>query len=281
MAGIFTIGGSCGVIPKISAAPPIISALSWQWTDVRVSEAKGSGLAWFVRRGSAVLGPYSSARVRHFVLDGRVAFDDEVSPDRVHWSRLGAVPEVVPLQMRVEDDDWAAQEALQRKGERRGALRAIVMVSVLVSALIAAVSLIGSKETVADRNCSAAPVPGIFLEGCQLSGAKMTGAELVNARMANTVLNGAELGEAQLSHADLRYADLSATDLSYARLDGADLKGANLRFADLTNADLSVADLSFADLTGARLGGARLDKAILDGTIWSDGRRCSASDCPR
>ncbi len=246
-----------------------------------MSEAKGSGLAWFVRRGSAVRGPYSSARVRHFVLEGRFAFDDEVSPDRAHWSRLGGVPEVVPLQLRVEDDGWAAQEAAQHQGERRRALRAIVVVFLVVTTLTAGVSLIGSKETAADRNCFAAPVPGIFLEGCQLSGAKMAGAGLVNARMASTVLSGAELGEAELSHADLRYADLAGADLSYARLDGADLKGANLRLADLTNADLSAADLSFADLTGARLGGARLERAILNGTIWSDGRRCSVSDCPR
>ena len=124
-----------------------------------MSEAKGSGLVWFVRRGPAVRGPYSSARVRHLVLEGRLAFDDEVSPDRAHWSRLGGVPEVVPLQMRVEDDDWAIQEAAQRKGERRGALRAIVLASLVVTALTGAVSLIvAPRESPSARRKKARPI---------------------------------------------------------------------------------------------------------------------------
>jgi uncharacterized protein YjbI with pentapeptide repeats len=246
-----------------------------------VTGAKGSGLAWFVRRGSAVLGPYSSAQVRHLVLEGRLELADAVSPDRVRWSHLGSVPEVIPLQMRVSDDAWASAQATQCKGERLGALRAILAASLVAITLTAAVSLIGMNETTPERDCAATPVPEVFLEGCQLSGVKLRGAALNNARMANAVLARAELAEAELSNADLRYADLAGADLSYARLDSANLKGANLRFADLTNVDLSAADLRFADLSGARLGGARLDRAVLNGAIWSDGRPCLVPDCPR
>ena len=246
-----------------------------------MSAAKGSGLAWFVRRGSVVLGPYSSAQVRHLVLEGRLELADEVSPDRVRWSHLGSVPEVVPLQIRVADDALASEQAAQCKGDRRGALRAILAASLVAITLTAAVSLVGTNETAPDRDCAAPPVPEVFLEGCQLSGVKLRGAALTNARMANAVLAGAELAEAELGHADLRYADLAGADLSYARLESANLKGANLRFADLTNVNLSAADLSFADLSGARLGGARLDRAILNGAIWIDGRPCLVPDCPR
>lgn len=242
---------------------------------------KGSGLQWFVRRGAAVRGPFSSTRVRHFVLEGKLGLDDEVSGDRHDWRRLGAVPEVVPLQMRADDAGLAVDKDVARKAERRGALRAIMVVSLLVVVLTVAVSLIGQEKTVDVRNCAAAPAPGILLDNCRLPAAKMRAASLAGARMANTVLNGADLSESDLTSANLRYSDLTGADVSYARLSDADLKGASLRLADLTNADLTGADLSFADLSAARIGGARLDGAVLNGAIWIDGRRCADGGCPR
>lgn len=242
---------------------------------------KGVGLEWFVRQGSVLRGPYSSGRVRQLVLDGSLAIDDEVSPDKIRWRRLGGVPEVVPRQLRMDDAHWAAEQTAQRGGEQAGALRATLIVALVLVTLTVGVSLIRPSEPVLAADCAAPPAPGVLFEGCRLSGADMTGASLARARMANAVLDAATMTEAHLIHADLRYVSLAGADLSYARLDGADLKGANLRSADLTNTDLSGADLSFADLSGARLGGARLDRALLEGAIWRDGRPCKLADCPR
>lgn len=246
-----------------------------------MSAAKGSGLEWFVRRGAVVRGPFSSTRVRHFVLEGRLGLDDQVSADKSDWRRLGSVPEVVPLQMRVEDACLSAEQDAQRKDERRKALWTIGVVVLLVIVLIVGVSMTGSDKQETVRDCSIAPAPGVFLEGCQLSGAQMTGAVLREAHMANVILTGSQLGQADLAGADLRYADLGGADLSYAKLNSAMLMGASLRQADLTNADLSAADLSFADLSGARIGGARVTGASFNGAIWTDGRHCAATDCPR
>ena len=226
------------------------------------TRAKGSGLQWFVRRGGVVRGPFNSTRVRHFVLEDKLGLEDEVSADRRVWQRLGSVAEVVPLQMRTNDDGMAAEQDAERKGERVRATRAIVVTLLVIVGLTIAVSLIGREPAAIERDCAAAPAPGVFLEGCRLLGAEMTGVSLVG-------------------DADLRYADLSAADLSYAKLSAADLKGANLRLADLTNADLDGADLSYADLGGARLGGTSLQRIKLEGAIWTDGRRCGSSDCQR
>lgn len=245
------------------------------------SGIKGSGLEWFVRRGSAIRGPFSSTRVRHFVLEGKLGLDDEVSADKIDWRRLGGVPEVVPMQMRSDDAGLAVDQGVARRAEHARAIRAIIVVALVVVVVMTGVTLLGPSEGPDQRDCTAPPAPGLLLEGCRLSGVQMRAAVLTHARMANVMLAGANLAESDLSGADLRYADLSSADLSYARLVGVDLKGANLRLADLTNADLSGADLSFADMSRARLGGTTLDGALLNGAIWTDGRHCGAGDCPR
>lgn len=245
------------------------------------NRSKGSGLEWFVRRGGVVRGPFSSTRVRHFVLEDKLGLDDEVSADRKDWRLLGGVAEVVPLQMRTDAPAFAAEQDVRRRSERTHATRAIVVSLLVVVALTAAVSLVGRQPDEGARDCAAVPVPGVILEGCRLDGARMTAASLAGARLANASLAGANLSESDLGDADLRYADLTGADISYAKLDRANLKGASLRMADLTNTDLSSADLRFADLSGARLGGTRLGEAKLDGAIWTDGQACGTSDCPR
>lgn len=242
---------------------------------------KGTGLTWFVRRAGSVRGPFSSAKVRHFVLEGRLQLDDEVSPDRRDWQRLGAVAEVVPLELRDGGAGLAGREEELRRGDRWRVLRAGLVVCALIGGMIWLVLQVGGTETASERDCAAAPRAGIDLEGCRLSGRDFSAADLAGARLLNAVLDGSRLVGANLEGAVLRYANLAATDLSYARLGGADLTGADLRRADLTNADLSGADLRHADLGGARLGGARFERARLEGTLWTDGRPCTSTDCPR
>ena len=243
---------------------------------------KGSGLEWFIRRGTVVRGPFSSTRVRHFVLEEKLALDDEVSADRHEWHALGSVPEVIPLQMRSSNADYVAERAAERKDEHARSIRAIFVTVLVIVGLTVSVSLLGPQKIELQRDCTAAPAPGVYLEGCRLERARMSGADLSGAHLANSLLSEGGFSGADLSDADLRYADLSGADLSYARLAGANLKGADLRRADLTNAVLDGADLSYADLGGARLGGSSFSAAVLEDTIWVDGRPCvTPTDCPR
>jgi len=243
--------------------------------------SKGSGLAWFVRRGKVVRGPFSSAKVRHFVNEGKLGVDDDVSKDKESWLKLGQVDEVLPLEWREAGHALDEARDSQRASDRRQALRAIFVSLVLIAAVTVAVvwtSANGPEET---RDCNQAPSPGVFLEGCRLAGADWQGAPLDGARLANVELSGARLSTASLRSADLRYAQLDRADLSYANLADAVLLGASVRNADLTNADLSGADLRFADLSGTRLGGADLGGVNLEGALWTDGVPCNANDCPR
>ncbi len=243
------------------------------------NKAKGSGLEWFVRRGNAVRGPYSSMRVRHFVLEEKLGLDDEVSADRKTWKRLGSVAEVVPLQMRDDGDSIDAPEGETKEGRR--AWPAMLIALLIIAALISGVYFAGDQTESRPIDCAAAPEPAAAFDGCRLTGVDWRSSALAGATFANAALADAILVEADLYRADLRYVDLSGADLSYARLEQAVLKGANLRHVDLTNADLRNADLSFADLSRARIGGARFESARLEGAIWVDGKRCEVGSCPR
>lgn len=242
------------------------------------TKSKGGGPEWFVRRGHAVRGPFSSLRVRQFVLEGKLEVEDEVSADRQLWQRLGNVAEVVPLQMR---EHAAPLDIADDEVGGTGAWRTIAIAMLVISLFVVGVYLAGESDTDGAVDCAAPPSPGISFEGCGFTAIDLRSAPLRGARMANIVLANGLLTEADLAEADLRYADLTAADLSYARLERAVLKGANLRLADLTNADLRGADLSFADLSRARVGGAQFEGAKLEGTIWVDGRRCQTGACPR
>jgi hypothetical protein len=247
---------------------------------VTQQQPRGSGLDWFVRRGSATRGPYSSARIRHFVLEGRLDLDDQVSADGQAWQRLGDVQEVVPLQLRTDDIAGREEQLRAQTHDRRRAWRAIAVASTVIVLVVAGVLRVGGPDA-PPIDCASAASPGVVWEGCRLSGVDLHGAALGGARLANAVLQGARLSGAGLAGADLRYVDLAGADLSYADLRDVDLTGANLRQADLANADLRGANLAFADLGLARIGGADFAGARLGGAIWLDGRPCDNDACPR
>jgi hypothetical protein len=217
-------------------------------------------------------------RVRHFVLSGKLGVDDEVSEDRVEWRRLGAVAEVLPLEMR---PDAGLDIRPDRARDSRGAWRPVLLAMLVIAVFTGTVYVIGEGDEAPGIDCAAPPAAGMRYDGCRLSAVEWPGVSLGGSVFASANLAGAILSGADLSAADLRYAALAGADLSYTDLSGAVLKGADLTSSDLTNADLSQADLSFADLSRARIGGAVFDGARLDGTIWADGRECTAGGCPR
>lgn len=242
--------------------------------------ARKGGLAWFVRSGAGVRGPFTSAKIRHSLLDGVIAVDDEISLDREAWQPIAKVPEVLPTQLR-HAEGFADDRAARQSNELWHSIRSTVLASVIIGIFIAAVVEVGHDSTAVESDCLAPPTAGVVLEGCILSDADLAGAELAAAQLANINLRGARLAGAKMHKADLRYAHLSNADLSYANLGASVLLGASLRYADLTNADLSEANLEFADLTGARIGGARFGGARFDGAIWVDGVKCTSGSCPR
>jgi hypothetical protein len=236
--------------------------------------ADGGDRHWFVRRGTQVRGPHSSARVRHLVLQGRLQLDDEVSPDRAVWRPLGAVAEVVPLQLRRDGQADATALAAHERGERRRAMRGTFAAAALLLLAVGTVLWFGGAPAPPLALCSAPPAPGVNWRSCRLDGLRAPSSDLAGADLSNASLINAVLDDARLSAADLGYVNLAGAALAYANLQGARLVGANLRGADLTHADLSGADLAYADLGAARLGGAVLSGTRLDGAIWIDGRQC-------
>lgn len=236
---------------------------------------------WFVRREGQVRGPFSSARVRHYVLEGRLQMRDEVSNDKITWEILSQVPEVVPSQFRRDGELDARALAKHERSERLRAWKGIGVAMGLIILAIASSLWLGGQGKDVPIDCRAPIAPGVQLHACRLDGIDLTSRDLRGADLTDTSLRNAKLSDANLSNADLGYSALQGADLGYALLQGSRLLGANLRNANLANADLSGADLSFADLSGALLGNARFDNARLDGAIWSDGRHCAETSLGR
>lgn len=239
-----------------------------------LEEGHGSD-QWFIRRGAQVRGPFGSGRIRHFLIEGQLSLEDEVSRDKRNWSLIARVPEVVPRQFRCDDSEDEAAIAAE---EKRGRIKATITMVVAVSFFAVALGLTiwlgdGGGDGAAD--CEAVPAPGVHWQNCRKEGLVAPAADMQDAHLSNARLMMARLAGVDLRRADMRFVDLTQADLAFAKLQGVDLTGASLRGADLSNANLSGADLSFADLTDVRLDGSRLDGARLRGAIWLDGRRCA------
>ena len=237
----------------------------------------GLGEGWYVRRGSRVRGPLTSAKIRHYVLDGRLQLCDEVRRDQGDWRPIEAVQEVTPLQLRRDRaNDRSALEHQVRNDRRRAAL-SISLTTAIALIVVGSTVWLSGKAPDVGADCLAEPKPGVNWSSCPMDGLARASARLAGANLQSASLINARLNDADLTAADLSYANLTGAQLAYVRLAEARLLGTNLRAADLTHADLSNANLAHADLTGARLGGAVLEGVRLGGAVWLDGRRCAAS----
>jgi len=73
---------------------------------------------WYVRRGSAVQGPYSLSQIQRYLLLGRIRLTDRVSEDGETWTRITQRPDMIPSEM----SDLGTEEGLARYEAARLAL---------------------------------------------------------------------------------------------------------------------------------------------------------------
>ncbi len=248
---------------------------------------------WFIRRDGCTRGPYLSSEIRHQLTTGVIAVDDMISEDQHEWLVLGDVPEVIPLELRAEQGDRAAEDSLkvQREwesgeDEQRRSMKGVWLpfVSLLTLAVTAVVvtTWLWEPVNIDDPQCDVLPAPGVDWRYCRMSESNLAGSDLSAANLTSSHLQQSNFSGANFQQTLLNYSNLSGADLSYSDLSGADLKGANLTNANLTYSNLTAADFSFADLTGASLGGAKFDGTRLDNAIWFDGQKCvvgSVDEC--
>jgi hypothetical protein len=242
--------------------------------------------SWFVKHDDLVIGPLNSARIRHLLLEGELELGDRISPDKRNWQAISQIPGVVPLQMRAEEGDEAAQakvaaraaaDARDARQENRFPLLALTISLVIVGMVIFYSLWQGMPTTIDEPLCQAPPSPGVNWRNCLIETLDVGSASLAGANLNSAILRHAKLSATDLSHADLRYANLSHADLRHAKMHSAGMVGVNLRFADLRGADLTHADLRFADLSNSRIDDVRLQNTRLDNALWVDGRRCGTN----
>ena len=81
---------------------------------------------WYVRKGGETYGPFAGGQVTREILLGRIRKQDEISTDLEHWSRLGALPQLVPEAMQHTQTEQGRRHLLlarlredERQHERR------------------------------------------------------------------------------------------------------------------------------------------------------------------
>lgn len=81
---------------------------------------------WYTRRSGIVRGPFSAEYITRYILLGRIRLDDELSQDRINWSRANNFGEFLSPEL-ANLSSWedyqqlvmARMQADERRGERR------------------------------------------------------------------------------------------------------------------------------------------------------------------
>jgi len=247
---------------------------------------------WYIRRGEVIRGPFSEAKIAHYLLHGRIKKDDELSQDQQQWQFSSEFPQLRPLMLQdVEDDALQRQQLMARKqweaqrerlaGEPRyqplpsetydeaveaaSSSRAAVASPSAVSRLnqkkpvnrtlvgLVAFSLLGAMSVMIYLNTPEPEVGGI---DCAMKAApkvNWSNCQMAAARLSNADLSGALMKNMNLSLADLRGAQLMGANLSFSNLSAVLLNDADVRQATLVGVNLSGADLEGTRFDGADL----------------------------
>ncbi len=243
---------------------------------------------WYVRRGSAVQGPYASHQIARYLLLGRIRQTDRVSADGERWQMLAEMPQLIPDEMAdLESEEGRARflaahlRADERGGDPGSAPR-----------VVPKAGWQGHKErrhgSVVDEfdyvRQFASRYGDAYRRRSELHPVLIFGAIVIVLLTAGLLFSVVyDTGRPTLAgsqcevrpHAKVNWAycdkdnsvlpqaDLRGAVLRYASMRGADLSSALLEKADLSYGKLSNADLSQAKLRAARMVGAALDNATL------------------
>ncbi|MCB1870231.1 MAG: pentapeptide repeat-containing protein [Gammaproteobacteria bacterium] len=267
----------------------------------------GKQTLWYVKSKGEIEGPFPGGGIRRSLLLGRFTLQDQVSVDKVVWTQIADVPQVMPHEMKQAQNDGnvelvrarlredertgldrrkaregrlpmeerrqAEPQLMERHREAKTALRQSAQENDFPLAGMGVVVLL----------VVAAIGYGLYLGGPEqlpdpdCSSPPVAGVDWHNCRSENLVadaadLEGANLGNVSFRDSGFTGARLIRANLRYADLSGSDLSHAELREADmkgatLRNTDLSYTDLTATDLRYADLTGANLGGAVLTGAL--------------
>ncbi len=262
---------------------------------------------WYIRRGEVIRGPFTEAKIAHYLLHGRIKKNDELSQDRKKWQFSSEFPQLLPLMLQDASDDafqrqqlmarkqWERQRELSRNESRYLPLLTeidgdSVEVTVLdggeaVSAVASGLneknplnrmlvgcvtfSLLAAMGVMIYLNSPEPEVGGIDCTVSASPKVNWSNCQMAAARLPNVDLSGALMKNMNLSRADLRGSQLMGANLSFSNLSAGLLNDADVRQATLVGANLSGADLEGAVFDGADLSYADFGGANLLGTSFN------------
>ena len=252
---------------------------------------------WYIKRGSAISGPFPEPLVASYLLLGRLREDDTLSLNRLDWAPPSAIPELQEAAARMGAGGGASDDPEWREERHHAALRWLDdRKSPDPRGHMPQAEDADNRRSGRERRRNGESDAAKHYRLCRARfeswmrrprvwqmrwiaglGLALLGLALVallapvakplrvELRMSAAACGDPPAPGVRWSRCNKDGLLLLGADLHGAELLGASLRAANLRYADLTSANLSQADLAGADITGARLANA----------IWPDGRVCA------
>lgn len=246
---------------------------------------------WFTRRNGIISGPHPGRLIARYLILGRLAPDDEVSPDQHYWVRIQERPHLIPDELRHADTPEGRtrlEQARMREDERLRERRSNSPEEIakwqekrqgerrqpespeIVSHRAQWSDLLQRPRQSLERRMRG-PMPWLIVAGTVLIALLLVWLvpepedPTPDPDCSLAPAPGVNWSRCDLIGADLRGVDLRGATLRDAEMPGARLDGAHLAGADLSYARLRQARLTDADLAGATLVGTGLQHADLSG----------------
>jgi hypothetical protein len=258
---------------------------------------------WYLRKGGVVSGPFNRSVIQKHLIVGRLALDDEASPDASQWKAISEHPELhassdneharrhlderTGLDRRKEQGNEIPPEGIIRRGERRNDepddeqsrrdFRRFVMRRYLTRSedkwrpftllvIVFSVLLFIAFVFPTKIPMSTADCQSAPVPGVDWTNCLMSRVRLDQADLAEAKLRNVQMSDSSLINVNLTGADLAFSNLRHSKFSYSRFIGANLKGANLSESDLSHADLTDADLSYADLSNTLLHTANLSGS---------------
>ncbi len=247
---------------------------------------------WYIRRGEVIRGPFTEAKIAHYLLHGRIKKNDELSQNQEQWLFSSEYSQLLPLMRQdAEDDAFQRQQLMARKHwemqrERSGNKPRYQPLSTDVyndSVEAARLDLDGGVSSVVPSLNEKKPLNRMLVGFVTFSllavmgvviylnspEPEVGGIDCTVSAAPKVNWSNCQMAAVRLSNADLSGALMKNMNLSRADLRGSQLMGVNFSFSNLSAALLNDADVRHAILVGVNLSGTDLEGAIFDGADLS------------
>ena len=260
-------------------------------------------LLLYTRHENIIRGPFPSKQVTRHILLGRLKLTDEVSTDQINWRALSEFPDLIPDELKGNQDNPEAQERLllaryrederladdRREHKRTGAedkirsgdRRSLESLDVRKHREVKTKIFKEGKQQEKTKSIGVLLVivavivlVGYFVKSTPVKVQLVKQCNLVpgpnvnwsDCQMEGSVFDEADLRNARMRNVNLTGSSIKNTNLSHSDLAYGNYSLVNFQYSNLSNSNLLGSVLRNANLSNTNMLNANLSFAVLQGT---------------